>query len=88
MWFILVLFKGSSLVRCDNCRTVSPAIPETVRGSPAEADEELDMDKSEKSDSSDTSADFLKAEEASRQFSQAAGDDTANFLTKSGRPCF
>jgi len=77
--------RGASLVRCDNCRTVCPAIPETVRG---QAVEELDMDKSEKSDSSDTSADFLKAEEASRQFSQAIGDDTANFLTKSGRPCF
>jgi len=77
--------RGASLVRCDNCRTVNPAIPETVRG---QAIEEEDMDKSEKSDSSDTSADFLKAEEASRQFSQATGDDTANFLTKSGRPCF
>ena len=80
--------RGASLVRCDNCRTVSPAIPESVRGPPSKSAEEEDMDKSEKSDSSDTSADVLKAEEASRQFSQAAGDDTANFLTKSGRPCF
>ena len=77
--------RGASLVRRDNCRIVCPAIPETVRG---QAVEEQDIDKSEKSDSSDTSADFLKAEEASRQFSQAAVDDTANFLTKSGRPCF
>ena len=78
--------RGASLVRCDNCRRVCPAIPETVRG---QAVEERDMDKSERSDSSDSSADFLKAEEASRQFSQATGgDDTANFLTNSGRPCF
>ena len=80
--------RGASLVRCDNCRTVCPGIPETVRGPPSKLDEEQEMDKSERSDSSDSSADCLKAEEARRQFSQATGDDTANYLTKSGRPCF